>query len=45
MIKYLKNRIIGIFMDKKGYIDARIVLVLIVLLILYLLWKAGKLGF
>lgn len=32
-------------MNKRGDIDARIVLVFIVLLILYILWKAGKLGF
>jgi len=44
MIKYLKNKVINKFMNERGYIDARIVLVLIILLILYLLWKAGKLG-
>jgi len=45
MIKYLKNKIINKCMNKRGYIDARIILFLIILLILYLLWKSGKLGF
>ena len=35
------NKLIG----KRGYVDARMLLVIVALLIIWLLWKAGKLPF